>query len=93
LLALECEHRGRSMDELRLSAQIVCAIDDEDAANHPGMAMFNPQLGFVGSSDQAADRARELMDKGLTDFNLVVAPGARRKAALERMLEVRAKLG
>jgi alkanesulfonate monooxygenase SsuD/methylene tetrahydromethanopterin reductase-like flavin-dependent oxidoreductase (luciferase family) len=92
LLRVECENRGRSMDELRISAQIVCAIEDDEAAQHPGMAMFNPQLGFVGSIDQAAGRARELMDKGITDFNLVVAPGSRGRAALERMLEVRAKI-
>ena len=93
LLRVECENRGRAMDELRLSCQIVCAIDDDEAAQHPGMAMFNPQLGFVGDQTKAADRARELMDKGLTDFNCIVPPGARGRAALERMLEVRAKVG
>jgi len=92
VLAGAMDERGRSMDELRLSCQIVCAIDDEQTAQHPGMAMFSPQLGFVGSADRAAGRARELMDKGLTDFNCVVAPGAKGRAALERLIEVRAKL-
>jgi alkanesulfonate monooxygenase SsuD/methylene tetrahydromethanopterin reductase-like flavin-dependent oxidoreductase (luciferase family) len=92
LLRVECDNRGRSMDELRLSCQIVCAVGDDDAANHPGMAMFNPQLGFIGSIDQAAGRARELMDKGLTDFNVIVGPGPRGRACLERMMEVRAKV-
>jgi alkanesulfonate monooxygenase SsuD/methylene tetrahydromethanopterin reductase-like flavin-dependent oxidoreductase (luciferase family) len=92
LLRVECENRGRPMDELRLSCQIVCAIDDDEAAQHPGMAMFNPQLGFVGDQTRAADRARELMDKGISDFNCIVPPGARGRACLERMLEVRAKL-
>jgi alkanesulfonate monooxygenase SsuD/methylene tetrahydromethanopterin reductase-like flavin-dependent oxidoreductase (luciferase family) len=92
VLAGAMDERGRSMDELRLSCQIVCAIDDEQAAQHPGMAMFNPQLGFVGSIDQAAKRARELMDKGLTDFNCVVSPGARGRACLERLIEARAKV-
>jgi alkanesulfonate monooxygenase SsuD/methylene tetrahydromethanopterin reductase-like flavin-dependent oxidoreductase (luciferase family) len=92
LLRVECENRSRSMDELRLSCQIVCAVGDDDAAQHPGMAMFNPQLGFVGSVDQAAGRARELMDKGLTDFNVIVGPGPRGRACLERMMEVRAKV-
>ncbi len=92
LLRTECEHRGRSMESLRLSCQIVNAIGDDEAAQHPGMAMFNPQLGFVGSADQAADRTKELMDKGLTDFNCVVPPGARGRACLERLLELRAKV-
>jgi alkanesulfonate monooxygenase SsuD/methylene tetrahydromethanopterin reductase-like flavin-dependent oxidoreductase (luciferase family) len=91
-LRVECEHRGRSMDELRLSCQIVCAVGDDDAAQHPGMAMFSPQDGFIGSIDQAAGRARELMDKGLTDFNVIVGPGPRGRACLERMMEVRAKV-
>jgi alkanesulfonate monooxygenase SsuD/methylene tetrahydromethanopterin reductase-like flavin-dependent oxidoreductase (luciferase family) len=92
LLRIECENRGRSMDELRLSCQIVCAVGDDEAAQHPGMAMFNPQLGFVGSQEQAAERAKELMDKGITDFNCVVGPGARGRACLERLLEVKAKI-
>jgi alkanesulfonate monooxygenase SsuD/methylene tetrahydromethanopterin reductase-like flavin-dependent oxidoreductase (luciferase family) len=92
LLRVECENRGRSMDELRLSCQIVCAVGDDDAAQHPGMAMFSPQLGFTGSIDRAAGRARELMDKGLTDFNVIVGPGPRGRACLERMMEVRAKV-
>lgn len=93
LLRVECENRGRPMDDLRLSCQIVSAIDDDDAVQHPGMAMFNPQLGFTGSIDNAADRARELMDKGLTDFNVIVPPGARGRACLEKTLEMRAKVG
>ena len=93
LLRTECENRGRPMDELRLSAQIVNAIGDDEAAQHPGMAMFSPQLGFVGDEAHAADRAQELMDKGLTDFNCVVPPGARGRACLERLMNVRAKLG
>jgi alkanesulfonate monooxygenase SsuD/methylene tetrahydromethanopterin reductase-like flavin-dependent oxidoreductase (luciferase family) len=91
-LRLECDERGRSMDELRLSCQIVCAVGDDDAAQHPGMTMFSPQEGFIGSVDQAAGRARELMDKGLTDFNVIVGPGPRGRACLERMMEVRAKV-
>jgi alkanesulfonate monooxygenase SsuD/methylene tetrahydromethanopterin reductase-like flavin-dependent oxidoreductase (luciferase family) len=93
LLRVECENRGRSMDDLRLSAQIVCAIGDDEAAQHPGMAMFNPQLGFVGDAESAATRARELIDKGITDFNCIVPPGARGRACLERMVnEVRPKV-
>jgi alkanesulfonate monooxygenase SsuD/methylene tetrahydromethanopterin reductase-like flavin-dependent oxidoreductase (luciferase family) len=92
LLRVECDNRGRSLDELRLSCQIVCAVGDDDAAQHPGMAMFSPQEGFIGSVDQAAGRARELMDKGLTDFNVIVGPGPRGRACLERMMEVRAKV-
>jgi hypothetical protein len=32
------------------------------------------------------------MDKGITDFNCVVGPGARGRACLERLLEVKAKI-
>jgi alkanesulfonate monooxygenase SsuD/methylene tetrahydromethanopterin reductase-like flavin-dependent oxidoreductase (luciferase family) len=92
LLAATMEERGRSMDELRLSCQIVCAIDDEQSAQHPAMAMFNPQLGFVGSVDDAATRARELIAKGVTDFNCVVAPGPKGRAALEKLVEARSRL-
>ena len=66
--------------------QIVCAIEDDDAVQHPGMAMFNPQLGFTGDVENATARARELMDKGVTDFNVIVPPGARAGArGLEKM--------
>lgn len=92
LLSSLMDERGRSMDELRLTCQIVCAIDDDEAAKHPGMAMFNPHLGFVGSSDDAKRRATELMDKGITGFHCVVGPGARGRACLERLLEVRERL-
>lgn len=92
LLTATTEERGRSMDELRLSCQIVCAVGDDEAANHPGMAMFDPQQGFIGSIDDAKDRARELIDKGVTDFNCVVGPGPRGRACLERLIEAREKL-
>jgi alkanesulfonate monooxygenase SsuD/methylene tetrahydromethanopterin reductase-like flavin-dependent oxidoreductase (luciferase family) len=92
-LAKACERADRSIDDLRLSCQIVCAVDDEKAANHPAMAMFNPDLGFVGDAERSAARARELMSKGITDFNCIVAPGPRGRAALERMIdEVRPKV-
>jgi alkanesulfonate monooxygenase SsuD/methylene tetrahydromethanopterin reductase-like flavin-dependent oxidoreductase (luciferase family) len=88
-----CKHADRSLDELRLSCQIVCAVGDDEAANHPGMAMFNPALGFVGDAEHSAARARELIEKGVTDFNCIVAPGARGRAALERLVnEVRPKV-
>lgn len=92
-LKAECEKRGRDMNELRLSCQIVCAVGDDEAAQHPGLQMFNPQLGLVGSVDQATARARELMDKGITDFNCVLPPGSKGRACLERLLnEVRPAL-
>ena len=93
LLKTECEKRGRSIGDLRLSCQIVCAIEDEGSASHPGMAMFNPQLGFVGSMDDAMARAEELISKGVTDFNCVVPPGSKGRAQVEKICELRAKLG
>jgi alkanesulfonate monooxygenase SsuD/methylene tetrahydromethanopterin reductase-like flavin-dependent oxidoreductase (luciferase family) len=85
-----CEKVGRSIDDLRLSCQIVCAVGDDEAAQHPGMQMFNPKLGLVGSVDQATARARELLGKGITDFNCIVPPGSRGRACLERLVnEVR----
>jgi alkanesulfonate monooxygenase SsuD/methylene tetrahydromethanopterin reductase-like flavin-dependent oxidoreductase (luciferase family) len=89
-LRAECEKRGRDPSELKLSCQIVCAVGDDEAAQHPGLTMFSPQLGLVGSVDQATSRARELMDKGITDFNCVLPPGSKGRACLERLLnEVR----
>jgi alkanesulfonate monooxygenase SsuD/methylene tetrahydromethanopterin reductase-like flavin-dependent oxidoreductase (luciferase family) len=93
LLRKECERRGRDMAELRLSAQIVCAVGDEEAGQHPGLQMFSPALGIIGSVEQATSRVRELMDKGITDFNCVVPPGRRGRACLERLInEVKPKL-
>lgn len=93
LLRAECDKAGRSFDELRISAQIVCAVGDDEAGQHPGLAMFSPQMGLIGSVDQAADRVRELMDKGVTDFNCVLPPGRRGKACLERLInEVKPKV-
>jgi alkanesulfonate monooxygenase SsuD/methylene tetrahydromethanopterin reductase-like flavin-dependent oxidoreductase (luciferase family) len=86
LLNTEMDKRGRSMDELRLSVQIVAAVGDDDVANDPRMAMFNPQLGLVGSPQQAADRAKELIDKGVTDFNCIVPPGSKGRAIVERLI-------
>jgi alkanesulfonate monooxygenase SsuD/methylene tetrahydromethanopterin reductase-like flavin-dependent oxidoreductase (luciferase family) len=92
-LRAECDRRGRDVRELRLSCQIVCAVGDDEAARHPGLMMFNPSLGLVGSVEQATARARELMDKGITDFNCVIPPGSKGRACLERLLnEVRPSL-
>ncbi|HYZ93443.1 MAG TPA: LLM class flavin-dependent oxidoreductase [Actinomycetota bacterium] len=89
-----CDKAGRDPSDLRLSCQIVCAVGDEEAAQHPGLAMFNPPLGLVGTVDQATARARELIDKGVTDFNCVIPPGSKGRACLERLLnEVRPALG
>ena len=93
LLRAECARIGRKIEELRLSCQIVCAVGDDEAAQHPGLQGFNPQLGLVGSVDQAAARARELMDKGLTDFNCMLPPGRRGLACMERLIgEVKPKV-
>ncbi len=86
-LAEACEKRGRSLSDLRLSCQIVCAVGDDEAAQHPGLQMFNPPLGLVGSVDNAAARARELMDKGIADFNCVLPPGRRGLACLDRLID------
>lgn len=82
-----CAKAGRSMADLRLSCQIVCAVGDEEAGQHPGLAMFSPQHGLIGSVDQAAARARELIGKGITDFNCVVPPGRRGLACLDRLIQ------
>lgn len=92
-LAEACAKAGRSMADLRLSCQIVCAVGDEEAGQHPGLAMFSPQHGLIGSVDQATARARELIEKGITDFNCVVPPGRRGLACLDRLItEVKPKL-
>lgn len=85
-LAKACADAGRSITDLRLSVQIVGAVGDDEAAQHPGMAMFNPALGLVGTPEQAAGRARELISLGVTDFNCVVPPGSRGKAIVERLV-------
>jgi len=85
-LAKACADNGRSIEELRLSVQIVAAVGDDEAAQHPGMAMFNPSLGLIGSPEQAAARARELMALGVTDFNCIVPPGNRGRTIVERVI-------
>jgi alkanesulfonate monooxygenase SsuD/methylene tetrahydromethanopterin reductase-like flavin-dependent oxidoreductase (luciferase family) len=93
-LAKACADAGRSIDDLRLSCQIVCAVGDDDAAKHPGLMMFNPQLGLVGSIDQATARLGELLELGLTGFNCVLPPGSKGRACLERLLgDVAPQLG
>ena len=53
----------------------------------------NKDFGLVGSVDQAAARARELISLGVTDFNCVVPPGARGRAIVERLInEVKPKV-
>jgi alkanesulfonate monooxygenase SsuD/methylene tetrahydromethanopterin reductase-like flavin-dependent oxidoreductase (luciferase family) len=85
-LGKACADAGRSIEDLRLSVQIVAAVGDDEAAQHPGMAMFNPSLGLVGSVEQAAARARELMSLGITDFNCIVPPGSRGRTIVERVI-------
>jgi alkanesulfonate monooxygenase SsuD/methylene tetrahydromethanopterin reductase-like flavin-dependent oxidoreductase (luciferase family) len=92
-LRAECERIGRDFDELRLTSQIVCAVGDDEAAQHPGLGMFSPQLGLIGSVDQAIERAKELTGKGFTEFNCVLPPGRKGRACLERLLnEVKPKV-
>jgi alkanesulfonate monooxygenase SsuD/methylene tetrahydromethanopterin reductase-like flavin-dependent oxidoreductase (luciferase family) len=93
LLAKACADNGRSIDDLRLTCQIVCAVGDDEAAQHPGLAMFSPQLGLVGSVEQATERAGELISKGMEGFHVIVPPGSRGRACLERLVgEVKPKL-
>ncbi|MGH2812006.1 MAG: LLM class flavin-dependent oxidoreductase [Actinomycetota bacterium] len=85
LLSSATERNGRGGD-LKLSVQIVCAVGDDEGRNHPALQRFNADLGLVGSVDQAADRAGELMEKGFTDFLTMVPPGSAGKACLERLV-------
>lgn len=88
-----CADAGRSLSDLRLSVQIVGTVGDDQATQDPRMQMFNAQLGLVGTPDEAAARARELMDKGFTDFNCIVPPGGRGRECVERLVnEVRPKV-
>ncbi len=90
ILAEACQRHGRSVSDLELSCQIVCAVGDDEAAQHPGLTMFSPQLGLVGSVDQAAQRAGELIGRGITGFNCMIPPGRKGRACFERLItEVR----
>lgn len=86
LLRVECDKRGRSMSDLRLSCQIVCAVGDDEAAQHPGLAMFGPERGLVGSVEQVVERVGTFMDKGMKDFYCIFPPGRRGRACLERLI-------
>lgn len=85
-LSKACADAGRSLSDLRLSCQIVGGVGDEEAAQDPRLRMFNAQIGLIGTPDQAAARAREMMDKGFTDFNCIVPPGDRGRAVVERLV-------
>lgn len=85
-LERECERRGRSMSDLRLTCQIVCAVGDDEAMADPRLAMFSPQLGLIGSAQQAADRAGELLEKGIEGFHVIIPPGSRGRACVERLV-------
>jgi alkanesulfonate monooxygenase SsuD/methylene tetrahydromethanopterin reductase-like flavin-dependent oxidoreductase (luciferase family) len=85
-----CAKAGRSINDLVLSCQIPCAVGDDEAARHPRLQSFSPQLGLVGSVDQAVERAGELMGQGVTDFLTIVPPGPQGAQCLERLVgEVR----
>ena len=85
-LAKACAAAGRSIGDLRLSCQIVAAVGDDEAANDPRTAAFNPQLGLIGTPEQAAARVRQLMSLGFTDFNCMVPRGSRGRAIVERLV-------
>jgi alkanesulfonate monooxygenase SsuD/methylene tetrahydromethanopterin reductase-like flavin-dependent oxidoreductase (luciferase family) len=88
-----CADNGRSIADLRLTCQIACAVGDDEAKAKAPVAMFSPDLGFVGSVQQAVDRAGELMGKGIEGFHVIVPRGERGRACLERLVnEVRPKL-
>jgi len=92
-LRSQCERFGRSIDELRLTCQITCTVGDEDAESRPDVGMFGPQNGLRGSVEEAAERARELMDRGISGFHCIVPRGERGRACLERLIgEVRPKV-
>jgi alkanesulfonate monooxygenase SsuD/methylene tetrahydromethanopterin reductase-like flavin-dependent oxidoreductase (luciferase family) len=92
-LRSQCERFGRGIDELRLTCQITCTVGDEEAESRPDVAMFGPQTGLRGSVEEAAERAGELMGKGMSGFHCVVPRGDRGRACLERLLtEVRPKV-
>jgi alkanesulfonate monooxygenase SsuD/methylene tetrahydromethanopterin reductase-like flavin-dependent oxidoreductase (luciferase family) len=93
-LAKACADRGRVIGDLRLTCQIVCAVGDEEGAQHPGLAMFAPQFGLIGSVEDATRRASELVEKGFSGFHCIVPPGSRGRACLERFItEVRPRIG
>src|SRR2546428_11297428 len=85
-LARACEERGRTSSELRRTVQIVCAVGDDQALQHPALANFAPHLGLVGSVDTAARRLSDLIELGLTGFYCIDPPGSHRRACLERLV-------
>ena len=87
VLAKACEENGRSVSDLKLSVQIPCSIDDEEGAGHPRLAAFNPQLGLVGSVDDAIARASELSKKGFSDFLTIVPPTDGGRTSIERLIK------
>ena len=86
-LGKACADAGRALSDLRLSCQIVGAVGDDEAAQDPRLQMFNAQLGLVGTAEQAAARAREMVDLGIADFNCIVPPGDRGRACVERLVQ------
>ena len=82
----ECARRGRSLSDLRLSVQIVCAVGDDNALAHPLLGTFAPELGFVGSIDSTVDRMRHLVGLGFSGFHCIVPPGPAGLDCLERLV-------
>ena len=88
-----CARRGRSITDLRLTMQIVCAVGDDESLQHPLLAAFAPQLGLVGSVDAAVRRARYLTELGFTGFYCIVPPGPAGLSCLDRLVtEVRPRV-
>lgn len=86
-LRSQCERNGRKIDELRLSCQITCTVGDADALNDPGLQFYNPATGLAGDVDEAATRARELIDRGIRDFHVVVPQGDSGWKCLQRLID------
>lgn len=81
-----CDRAGRSIDDLRLTCQIVCAVDDPEGAGHPALGMFSPQHGLVGSVDEVVQRAGELLEAGMEGFHCMIPPVSGGRDSLERLL-------
>lgn len=88
------ERNGRPMSDIRLSVQIACAIDDEEAAKQPMLQFFGGDHAFVGSREQVIERASQFAEKGVEGFHLVLPRGPSARASLDKMMEeVKPKVG
>ena len=86
-LSKVCEENDRSIDELRITVQIACAIDEPEVAEHPVVQIFGGEDALVGSVSEVVDKLGRYRDLGVEGVHVVLPPGDGGPRSLERLVK------